>query len=266
MDQAFTVVVASNACEDFFPGNKNFSFSNVFPAPINVSNYEVALSSLTYYDRFIKSDPAPIPEPDPTPTEFFDLTKKENEILVEKTQKNTINFLKSNPDLPSFIAEVITECAKSNINIALSQQFVNNKIIRTQLIVTTREGWKVQITDPLLSIIGFEQSEFATGTYNSTLTVDYQAFEKIPLNNPIGTIVLFKRDTSAIYLSQIVGTPTISGILGKVVVAMSKAGHNVSLLLRKKARVIIYKGFALIRMNLSKKTKRFHGNSRELCV
>lgn len=258
MDESFCVVVASNENEDFFPHNNNFHFSNIFPGTLNLENYEVGLSSITFYDRFIKVDPTPIPDPDQN-EDFFDTDKKENEIKVEQTQRNIINFTKDNPDLPSFLASVITECAASNIGISFMQQFKNNVIVRIQIILRAPSGWQVEITDPLLSILGFEQSEFQSGTYDNTLEVDHARFAAIKLNEPIGSIVLFKRETSAVYLEQIKGTPTISGILGKIVLLLGTAGHNISIVLKKKARTIEYKYFNLIRVNFSKRINDFIG-------
>lgn len=259
MDSSFDVVVVSNENVDYFPHNSNSKFSNLFPTSISLSDYEVALSSIAYYDNYVKVDPSPIPEPEVPTDDFFDMEKRDNEVLVEKTQKNTLNLLKENPDLPSLITYVATECNKHGINIAIDSQFANNKIVKTRLSVTVRTGWKIEITDPLLSILGFEQTDFENGQYLSTTTVDYSQFESLKMQAPIGSVVLFKRETSGYFLPQIKGTPTFAGLLSQITLLLGNAGYNVSLVLKKKARTIEFKGLSLIRMSLSRMVNDFLG-------
>lgn len=258
MDENFTVVVASNECLGDFTHNANFQFSNTIETTRNVEDYEVALTSLTYHDRYTRPKPDPIPEP-VVPTDFFDLEKRENEIRVEISSSDTTNFSKRANDLESFLAYLNTKCPEQGINIHFSSTLRKGVLASITLRANVPAGYHVTITDPLLSILGFEPQDFLTGSFESTLEIGRSEFDAIALNAPIGSVALIKRETSTVSLDQVEGTPSHNLICAMIVVKMMHAGYNIGMVMRKRARQIQYSGFNSIRMALSKKVNDFLG-------
>lgn len=123
MGDSFTFTLISIKCSEF---NTSYCFVNNFQteAQLNLLGYEVALTSLTFYDKFIPDTPPELPPPEPVePAKekpFFNIEKGDNKIRVEKLDFITTKVRKTDEDLSSFVSELSKLCTRRNIPVSFT--------------------------------------------------------------------------------------------------------------------------------------------------
>lgn len=255
MEQSFSVAIVSNENTDFFPSNTSFSFANTFSKHLNLAGYEVALTSLTYYDKHVPEKgiilPPPPPKTPPPPKQFFDLDKNENKFVVEKLAFIETLFKKNDANFVAFIGHVNDICFSSNVPVQFTLNHVKGVI--TSLVAETKapENFHVQLTESFASILGFSNNIFANGTTTGGLP-DSAAFDAISIDAVVGSIYLASRVSTELFLRQMRSRPNLSAILTNIILTLRNANIDVDITLNRATKSINWEGLGDIRIQFSK--------------
>lgn len=236
MDENFSVTVASDKCTDFFAHNKNSHFANVFPKAINVCDFEVALSSISYYDKYIEPVPGQVPVPDTSP--FYDISKAENIIKVTTKHTNTFNPIKTSNNFSNVLAYLNDNCPSAGMNVTFFQLREKGVITSIRLEAKIPVGSKLVVSENLATILGLDTYEFESGTYTSSLGVDVSTFDSIQIDSPLGSLRLVYESYKEVQLEQHNGPPLYTTLLSDIMAALQKEGVPFALRLRKKYRTL----------------------------
>lgn len=122
-----------------------------------------------------------------------------------------------------------TDCNEGGIHVQFTQRISGGKLIAIIMKVALPEKTKLILGGPLANILGFEDTRYDNGEYESSRTPNAEAFAKVELNTEIGTITAEKYTEKMIELDQIEGTPTISALLASVVLKLRGEGLTIKL-------------------------------------
>lgn len=265
------VVLVSNFCEEYTGGNKNFSFTNVFPKILDFEDCEVALSSITYTDRYtrpiIETEEEEVEEElkmeaekieqviaaGPTGTEtiqedpkFFNLENHDHHLVVTMYEMSSIVILKKEQVFANFVSVLQDELKNEGFDITLSPELVTNEdgsigISSILLTLVAPLGYQLMMEEPLNRILGFSDTNFSIGSITSDLVPDMELFERLPLKADMGKITLLKVTQNTVEIDQIEQEyPALSTILNKIVSALDEQNLDVSLRLIKEERSVEY--------------------------
>lgn len=255
MEQSFSVAIVSNENLDFFPSNTSYSFANTFSKHLNLAGYEVALTSLTYYDRFVFDKGTILPPPPPRvptpPKPFFDVTKNEHRLVVEKLQFVETNITKNDANFVAFIGHINDICFLSNVQVKFTLKSVGGAVTAVVAEASAPEGYYIQLTESFASILGFESNVFANGLTTGG-TPDLETFGTFALNSKVGAIYLARRVTTELFLAQMRPKPNLAAIIANIVLTLRNAGIDASIRLKKSTKSVVWEGLGDIRIQLSK--------------
>lgn len=267
MEQSFSVALVSNECEDFFPENTNFLFANSFPKHLNLAGYEVALTSITYYDRFIRdtgpvlAPPSP-PKPVP-PKNFFDISKNEHKFIVEKLQFIDTAITKNNEtNFVAFIGHVNDICFKFKLSITFTLKSENGEVKAVVARVNAPTGFHIQLTEEFASLLGFPTNVFENGTFVAPSAPDYETFDSLSPTAHVGSIYLTRRESVELELRQIRARPNLTTIINNIIMTLHKAGYEVDIQLSKSTQSLVWERLGDIRIQFSEFLNSYLGQAK----
>lgn len=257
MEHNFSVTLVSNQCMDFFPYNTSYMFANKFSEHINLCGYEVALVSLTYYDRFQrKKDPVLEPPPEETPVipkQFFNLDKNEHKFIVEKLDfiETKITKSKTESEFVAFMGHVNDVCFEKKLFLNFTLNSNNGVITSITAECNPPEGYHIQLSESFASVLGFSDNVFPSGRTTATAAPDLEAFDNISTDTVVGSIYIAKRKSVELSLPQLQASPNLSSIISSIVLTMRNAGLHVNMLLKKSSKSIVWDSLGDLRIQLS---------------
>lgn len=257
----FTVALASNECNDFCAFNTNFAFGNVFEKPKNLTNYEVALVSLTYYDRYIKRDPDPVIPVVIKELPFFNIDGGDNKFRVETRKTNQLDIKKTDPVFTNFLNWLTIACRRTGIPVSFQPYFQNGTITKIKLRLENTDGAKLFLSEQLANILGFSDSpNISEGEHISTAKPDIDYYNKLKLEDVIGSASLLKVETIELALQQQTGTPNLSVLVADIITALEKANvRRVTFLVKKTTSSLVWKNIWGYRIQFSPFFNRYLG-------
>lgn len=254
-----TVTLISNTCLDSFPSNKNFDFANPLPDPVNLSSYEVALTSVTYYDRYVKPEPTAETTQKPKKQKnFFNIQRGDHRVSVEKQQLDQIRVEKTDNDILNVLGSLTDALVKEKFPVTFEPEFRRGILSNIVLTARLQPGYRVILSESFATILGFSSNSFQSGEFTSQSPPNITTFSSVPLHSEIGTITVSYLALEEISLDQVEGLPTLSSLLADIVATLAKAKFNVSLKLKKNIKTVEY-NTGSIRFRLSQFLNEYLG-------
>lgn len=265
--EEFTVALFSNENSDWVAFNTNYSFGNIFPHNRSLRNYECALESLTYYDRFSHDvEPPPIPPPSPPkPVNFYNTDRGDDKIRVETVEFIELIIKKKSPEFGAFLGDTTGLCVKRGMHVKFSVDYANLEIKAVHLNSSAPTPWHVRISPSLAAILGFERTTFDAGKTKAPHPPDFESFNNIPLNEVVGSIFMAKRVTVDLKLEQVQGIPTLNTILSDIITVLGDNNIGITndeFRLRKSSKTVQW-NLGEIRIQLSNFLNKYMGKDSD---
>lgn len=259
MDDSFTVMLISNECTSFFSHNTSCSFSNILPQALNLSQYEVALQSISYYDgteEQVEMDELPNKREEKVPV-FKSLL--ERNITDEIIDYHEFRITKTNPVFSTFFAETNRLCKNKHFDVAFMPYMDKGKITGITLRINITHDETLRLSPNLASLLGFEQRDFNKGDHKSKYAPNLNSFETLSLGATLGEVRKSKLTVKTATINQILGSPTINEICTAITLALETVGVTAQLRYKKGIRTIEWRNLVGTRITFSSFLNSFLG-------
>jgi len=219
----FTLVVISNKSLDVFPHNTSSDFKNQLPRSVDLRNYKVALTRMSWYDDFRKpvtSLEEPLPEIVVEEGNFFDTTKNDDKITVLKYIDSNFVFKKTFTNMLNFTTAFSRLLEDRGAKIVVDYK---NSIPETASITNNNtSGYTIVIPEDLGRIFGFSRTTFQPGfSYKSDEAIDLANFNLFALQHN-WTLSQYRWKKTEVTLEQIpLKKPSVSDITANIIHAVT---------------------------------------------
>lgn len=243
MENSFSYTLVSNQNTDYFASNTHYSFSNIFPRQVDLKGYEVALESISLYDKFSNVDDAKIDLPNQGNLElpFFDTVNDDHKITLTRIGSATMTISKWETQITNFVSVLSDYLERENFEVHLSVELDKGKLTKVILISKLESPWKFKITKPLSTILGFSKEIFDVGETESDIPFDLDTFEDTEERGFLGEVSRYYITKQEVYIEQIRDPlPRLSTVLNSIVTVVDEQGYDISLRVKKGPKLVEY--------------------------
>lgn len=228
-EHSFSIYVCSNHGTDVFPQNTSFKFSNPLPEALKLDKFDVALSKISFQDRFLKSSEEKIILPVPkSGGSIFDNTIFGDVVQYFEHKQETINITKTYESFINFIAGVNATLLRLGIVANFVPKYEGEKPVEMTLNFEESNGYTLTLSGSLPKILGFQTSTFHQGTHPNTLPPDYEFFKGISTGKSF-PISVQKYEVLDIRVEHF-DTPSLSDIMMDIQLKLTEAGKQVTII------------------------------------
>lgn len=235
LEEAFTILVSSTKSMNVFT-NDSSSFSNMLGRSLDVSEYNVAMRSMIFYDNFkpLPSWESTIVEHKVAPLEtFFKQRQIDDKIVLTRLLKEVVVLTNNATNLALFttyVNEVFLQYdMHAHIVLTISSTIETTAAGNPEVVVTYNlaklsnfdlNNFEIEIPKSLARLWGFTRTVFPVGDYYSHLPITESRFKSIR-NGETFPLEKKKFEKTPLYMGQLMD-PTLEDVMLEMSVSVRR--------------------------------------------